>query len=59
LGHKNDQIAAMPRCSLLHMNNYAPPRALPDGNLAIFIARQAGLFIVTVKFHYFSRTTLE
>jgi len=49
----------MPRCSLLHMNNYAPPRALPDGNLAIFIARQAGLFIVTAKFHYFSRTTLE
>jgi hypothetical protein len=27
---KNDEIAAMRCCSSLHMNNYAPPCALPD-----------------------------
>jgi hypothetical protein len=33
---KNDEIAAMLRCSSLHMNNYASPRALPDANLVVF-----------------------
>jgi hypothetical protein len=46
LKHKNGQIVAMLRYSLLHMNNYAPPRALPDDNLAIFITRKAGGCIV-------------
>jgi hypothetical protein len=40
---KNDEIAAMLRCSSLHMNNYAPPRALPDANLVIFSVPKANL----------------
>jgi hypothetical protein len=40
---KNDEIAAMLRCSSLHMNNYALPRALPDAYLVIFSVPEANL----------------
>ena len=39
---KNDEIGAM-RCSSLHMNNYALPRALPDAYLVIFSVPEANL----------------
>ena len=45
---KNDEIAAMLRCSSLHMNNYVPPRALPDANLVIFSVPTSSLWRANV-----------
>ena len=41
------------------MNNYAPPRALPDNNLAIFNHTTLGESLGNYMYHYFSRTTLD